>query len=191
MAAKKAKSKPKKSPMKPEKKVSKKASKKTSKSKVSYLPKGFTSITPHLTIRSCAEAIEFYKKAFGAKQLTGMPGPGGKIMHATLRIGDGVIMVNDEFPEMGNKSPQLLEGTPVTIHLYSKKPDAVFEAAVAAGAKVVMPMANQFWGDRYGIVMDPYGHQWSIAAQVEKLSPKQMKKRMEAMMAGPCEEPSS
>lgn len=145
-------------------------------------------MTPHLTIRGCAQAIDYYKKAFGAKELTQMPGPGGLVMHCTLQIGDARIMVNDEFPEMGGKSPASLNGSPVTVHLYVEDADAVFSRAVRAGGREVMPIQDTFWGDRYGVIVDPFGHIWSIATQIAILTPAEIQERM--MSAMPCEEPA-
>jgi uncharacterized glyoxalase superfamily protein PhnB len=142
-------------------------------------------VTPHLTVRNGAEMIEFYKKAFGAVELGRAPGPDGKsIMHATLKIGDSMLFLNDEFPEMGAISPVSLKGSPVTIHLMVEDADKQFAQALAAGAQVVMPLADQFWGDRYGIVKDPSGHMWSIAHHVEDLTPEQIKERMGKAMCG-------
>lgn len=142
-------------------------------------------VTPHLTVRNGAEMIEFYKKAFGAVEMGRAPGPDGKtIMHAALKIGDSMLFLNDEFPEMGAQSPLALKGSPVTIHLMVEDADKQFAQALAAGAQVVMPLADQFWGDRYGIVKDPSGHQWSIAHHVEDLTPEQIKERMAKAMCG-------
>jgi uncharacterized glyoxalase superfamily protein PhnB len=150
------------------------------------IPKGYHTITPALVIRGAADAIEFYKKAFGAKQRGGaMSGPDGKVMHAEIQIGDAVIMVADEFPAMGSKSPQSLGGTGSSLLIYTRDCDALFARATAAGAKVTMPLADQFWGDRYGRVEDPFGHQWEIATHKEDLTPKEMRKRAEAMFSQP------
>jgi PhnB protein len=146
---------------------------------VKRVPDGYHRVTPHLTDRNCTAAIEFYKKAFGAVEKRRAPGPDGKsIMHAELQIGDSVIFLNDEFPEMGALSPLALKGTPVTVHLFVEDADKQYQQALAAGAEVVMPLADQFWGDRYGIVKDPSGHQWSIASHMEDLTPAQMQERM-------------
>jgi PhnB protein len=146
---------------------------------VKRLPDGFHRVTPHLVCRNAAGLIEFYKKAFGAVELGRAPGPDGKsIMHAAIRIGDSIVFLNDEFPEMGAQSPLTTKGTPVTLHLYVEDADKQFQQALAAGAEVVMPLADQFWGDRYGIVRDPSGHQWSIGSHMEELTPDQMKERM-------------
>jgi uncharacterized glyoxalase superfamily protein PhnB len=158
---------------------------KTKSAKPTPIPTGFNTVTPHLTVKGASRAIEFYKNAFGAKEKTRMPGPDGSIMHASLQIGDSMLMLNDEFPQMGAKSPSSLNGSPVTVHLYVKNADAVYNKAVAAGAKVIMPMQNQFWGDRYGVLVDPFGHMWSIASRIEIVTPKSMAKRMAAMKRAP------
>ena len=143
------------------------------------IPDGMHRVTPHLTVRNAAAMIEFYKKAFGAVEGHRAPGPDGKsIMHADIKIGDSKIFLNDEFPEMGAFSPADGKTTPVTLHLMVEDADKHFEQALAAGAEVVMPLADQFWGDRYGIVRDPSGHQWSIAHHVEDLTQQQMQERM-------------
>jgi PhnB protein len=146
---------------------------------VSYIPPGKRTATPHLIIRGAGKAIEFYKKAFGAEELGRMPGPDGQtLMHAEIKIGDSHIFLADEFGEGGVcASPTKLGGTSIVMHLYVKDADAAFNQAVAAGAKVVMPLMNMFWGDRYGQVVDPFGHQWSIATHVEDVPPEEMGKR--------------
>ncbi len=154
--------------------------------KVKPIPEGHHTVTPHLVTRDCAKAIAFYKKAFGAEELFRMPGPGGAIMHAELRIGDSMIYLCDECPDMGAKSPQALSGSPVTMHLYVEDADAAFKRATKAGAEVTMPLADMFWGDRYGQLKDPFGHQWSIATHKEDVPPKEMEKRAAAAMSGGC-----
>jgi uncharacterized glyoxalase superfamily protein PhnB len=145
---------------------------------VKRVPEGFHRVTPHLTVRAAAAMIEFYKKAFGAVEKRRAPGPDGKtIMHAELQIGDSIIFLNDEFPQMGALSPLAAKSTAVTLHLYVEDADKQFQQALAAGAEVVMPLADQFWGDRYGMVRDPSGHQWSIGSHMEDLTPAQMKER--------------
>jgi PhnB protein len=151
---------------------------------VRAIPEGYHSVTPYLIIRDASRAIEFYKKAFGAVELMRFPGPGGKVMHAEIKIGDSPIMLADEAPERGHKSPQTLGGTPVGIAIYIEGVDAVFNRAVAAGAKVVMPVKDQFYGDRSGTLTDPFGHQWTLATHVEDVSPEEMQKRMAAMPQG-------
>ena len=146
---------------------------------VRRVPEGRHRVTAHLTVRNAAEMIEFYKRAFGAEDRHRAPGPDGKtIMHAEIRIGDSTVFLNDEFPEMGAFSPLAGQGTPVTLHLSVEDADKQFEQALSAGAEVVMPLADQFWGDRYGIVKDPSGHHWSIGSHVEDLTPQQMQERM-------------
>jgi PhnB protein len=146
---------------------------------VKRVPQGFHRVTPHLTVRSGATMIEFYKKAFGAEEKRRTPGPDGKsIMHAELRIGDSTIFLNDEFPDMGALSPLASNTTPVTLHLYVEDADKQFQQALSAGAEVVMPLGDQFWGDRYGVVKDPSGHHWSIGSHMEDPTPEQMQERM-------------
>ncbi len=151
---------------------------------VQPIPEGMHSVTPHLVVDGAAAAIEFYKKAFGATEAARMPGPNGKLIHAMVKIGDSNVMLVDEFPEMGGTGPKALKGTPVTMHLYVRDADAVFNSAVAAGAEVRMPMADMFWGDRYGLVIDPFGHQWSIATHKRDLTPEQMAAEMQAHPPG-------
>lgn len=150
---------------------------------VKPIPDGMHSITPHLVCAGAAEAIDFYKKAFGAVELTRLPAPDGKLMHGAVRIGDSVVMLTEERAEWGSLGPLKLKGTPVTIHLYVADADAAFAQAVAAGATPRMPVAEMFWGDRYGQVADPFGHLWSIATHVRDLSPEQMQQGMLKMMA--------
>lgn len=150
------------------------------------VPEGYHTITPHLTVRGAAEAIAFYQKAFGAKEIHRSLGPGGSVMHAELQIGSSRLLLNDEYPEMGVRGPQSIGGTPVTLHLFVEDADALFNQAVQAGAKVAMPMADMFWGDRYGQVSDPYGHRWSIASRMHHLTPEQMRKAGEEAMAHMC-----
>lgn len=170
-------------------KVAKKAAKrktaarKPARRKVEAVPKAYGSLTPGLAIRGAADAIAFYEKAFGAKELSRMPGPGGKLMHAEVRIGDRVLMLGDEAPEMGSPSPQTLGGSAVALVHYVKDVDAVFARAVASGAKPLFPPTDMFWGDRYGQVVDPFGHRWSIATRKADLTPRQMAKGMDEWMA--------
>ncbi len=148
------------------------------------IPDGFHAITPHLVVRDASAAIEFYKKAFGADELHRSMGPDGKsIIHATLKIGDSMLMLNDEFPEWQCHGPQSTGGTPVTIHLYVTDVDTVYQQAVDAGATATMPVMDAFWGDRYGKLKDPFGHEWSIATHTETVTPEQMKQRAEAFFA--------
>ena len=155
----------------------------SAKSSVNPIPDGFHTVTPHLICAGAAEAIEFYKKAFGAVELSRMPGPDGKIMHATIRIGDSVIMLNEEMPQWESFGPKHFKGSPVKIHLYVENVDDVFEKAVRAGAKITMPLDDMFWGDRYGKLEDPFGHDWSIATHVLEVSPEEMQKGMEEMVS--------
>lgn len=127
-------------------------------------------LSPHLVCRGAAQAITFYEKALGATELVRMAAPDGRLMHACLRINGATVMLVDEFPEMGNHSPLALKGTPVTMHLMVADVDAVTARAVAAGARVIMPVADMFWGDRYGVVEDPFGHRWSIATRLKTVT---------------------
>ena len=151
------------------------------------IPSGFHTITPHLVIKGAAEAIEFYKRAFGAEEIISdaLPGANGqmKIGHAALQFGDSKLFLADEFPEMASVGPG--GSSPVTLHLYVTDADATFARAVEAGATVAMPLADMFWGDRYGKLVDPFGHHWSIAEHLEDLTPEQMQERMAAAMGGP------
>src|SRR5436190_1859723 len=145
------------------------------------VPEGHHTVTPHLTVRGAARAIDFYRRAFGAEEVMRMPSRDGtKLMHAHLRIGDSAILLNDEFPEMGGRSPEALGGTPTTIHLYVSDADQVFARAVAAGAQVRMPLQDMFWGDRYGQIVDPFGHVWAIATHKEDLTPEEIARRAAA-----------
>jgi PhnB protein len=138
---------------------------------VKPIPEGYHTITPYLVVGGAAEAIEFYKRAFGAVELTRALTPDGtKIMNASIKIGDSIIMLNDEFPEMNCKGPLTLGGSPFNLHIYVEDADAVFEQAVAAGATITMPIADMFWGDRYGSVTDPFGHNWGIATHKREMT---------------------
>lgn len=162
------------------KKLKQKATKKIAvkrKKKVLAVPKGYHSITPYLIINNAAEAIDFYKEAFGAKEVMRMEHPSGKIGHAELKIGDAKIMLADEYPEMDARSPQAYGGSPVGIHLYIKNVDTIVEKAVAAGARVIRPVQNMFYGDRSGALEDPYGHKWHVSTHIEDVSTAKMKKR--------------
>jgi PhnB protein len=161
-----------------------KARAKPAKRKVKPIPDGYHTETPYLTVDNAAAAIEFYKKAFGAKELFRMPGPGGKIGHAELQIGTSRIMLADESPEMGSRAPRTLGGSPVALMLYVPDVDTVFTRAVAAGAKETRPVKNQFYGDRSGNLDDPFGHKWIISTHIEDVPPKEMEKRMKVAMAG-------
>ncbi|MFQ5599822.1 MAG: VOC family protein [Candidatus Krumholzibacteriia bacterium] len=141
---------------------------------VKPIPDGFHTVTPHIVVDNASEAIDFYKKAFNAEEIMSMPAPDGKIMHALIKIGDSFVMLNDEFPDMGAKGPKSIGGTGVTLSLYVEEVDKVFERAANAGAEVVMPVADQFWGDRYGMLKDPYGHQWAVATHKSDLTHEQI-----------------
>jgi PhnB protein len=150
---------------------------------VKPIPDGYHSITPYLTVRDAARAIEFYKQAFGAKERGLRKGPDGKVMHAELMIGDSIIMLADEFPEFGTLSPESIGGSPMGLHIYVDGVDAAFDRAVKAGAQVEMPVMDQFWGDRYGKLKDPFGHKWSIATHTKDLSMDEMQHGMDEATA--------
>jgi PhnB protein len=145
------------------------------------IPQGMHSVTPHLICAGAAKAIEFYKEAFGATEEARLPGPDGRLMHAAVKIGDSQVMLVDEMPEWGALGPKSLKGSPVTIHLYVDDVDAFVARAVSAGAKVTMPVADQFWGDRYGKLEDPFGHHWSVATHVRDVSMEDAQKAMRQM----------
>jgi len=149
---------------------------------VKPVPEGYHTLTPFLTVRDAVRAIEFYKQAFGAVERGVAKGPDGKVMHAELKIGDSIIMLSDEYPEFGSLSPQSSGGTGMGLHIYLDGVDAAFERAVKAGAKVDMPVMDQFWGDRYGKLTDPFGHKWSIATHTKDLSMDEMKRGMDEAM---------
>ena len=148
---------------------------------VKPIPEGMHALTPHLVCANAAAAIEFYKRAFGAIELSRLPGPGGKLMHAALRINGAMLMLNDEFPDHGVTGPQPGQTSPVTIHFFVPDVDAAIRRAETAGATVVMPAQDMFWGDRYGIVKDPFGHRWSLATHQRDLSPQQIQEGMAKM----------
>lgn len=180
-AAKSKKTSAKKKVLKKVKKAVKKVVKKTKavrkKKKVTAIPKGYHSITPYLIVNNAAEAIQFYKKIFGAKEVMRMDQPSGKIGHAELKIGDAKIMLADECPEMNARSPRAYSGSPVSIHLYIKNVDDVVKKAVASGAKLIRPAQDMFYGDRSGAVEDPYGHMWYVSTHIEDVSMAKMRKR--------------
>jgi PhnB protein len=151
--------------------------------KVRPIPEGYHAVTPNLVIRDAAVAIDFYKKAFGASELMRKLGPGGKITHGEIKIGDSIVFICDEFPDMGCKSVQGYGGSPVGMYLYVPDVDATFKAAVAAGAAVKMAPNDAFWGDRYAYVNDPFGISWSIATHVEDVSPEEMERRAAAFFS--------
>lgn len=150
---------------------------------VKPIPDGYHTVTPHLTIRNAAKAIEFYKQAFGAKERGVMHGPDGKVMHAELQIGDSIVMLADEFPEFGALAPESVGNSSSGLHIYVDNVDEAFARALKAGAQTEMPVVDQFWGDRYGKLRDPFGHKWSIATHVKDMSADDMKRSMEDAMA--------
>ena len=154
------------------------------------IPDGHRTVTPYLTVQGAAKAIEFYKRAFGAHDEGRMDSPDGKrVIHAEIRIGDSMVMLSDEFPGMGPRSPQVLGGTTASIFLYVPDVDASFKRAVDAGAKALMPPTDMFWGDRFGKLVDPFGHEWAMATHQEDLSDEEIRKRGAAAMANmgqPC-----
>lgn len=152
--------------------------------KVKSIPDGYHTVTPYLIIKNAANALEFYKNAFGAKELFRMPGPDGRVMHAEIKIGDSRIMLADECPEMNARSPQALGGSPVSLLLYVENVDTFFNQAVSAGAKVDRPVKDQFYGDRSGSLSDPYGHAWHVATHVEDVPPAELQKRAASMCQG-------
>jgi PhnB protein len=146
------------------------------------IPEGYHSVTPYLIVNGAAKAIDFYKRAFGAVELMRMPGPDGKIGHAEIRIGDSAIMLADEHPQMGYRSPQSLGGSAVSLMVYVERVDDVFGRAVAGGAKELQAIKNQFYGDRSGTLQDPFGHTWTVATHVEDVPPEEMRRRAEKFM---------
>lgn len=145
---------------------------------VKPIPEGMHTVTPYLVCAGAAEAIDFYQAAFGAEELSRLPGPDGKIMHAALRIGNSVVMMTEEAPDWNSLGPQALKGTPVTIHLYVPDVDDCFARAVKAGARQIIPVNDMFWGDRYGVVEDPFGHRWSMATHTRDLTPEELRKAL-------------
>jgi PhnB protein len=151
---------------------------------VQAIPAGYAGVTAYLVIRGAARALDYYKKAFGAKELMRFPGENGTIGHAEIRIGDGVVMLADEMPDSPYKSPEAFGGTAVSLMFYVSDVDAQFAKAIAAGGTVQRAVQDQFYGDRTGTLVDPFGHIWTIATHIEDVSPEEMRKRMDAMMAG-------
>jgi PhnB protein len=147
------------------------------------VPEGYHTVTPYLAVDDAAEAIEFYKTAFGAKERVRMDAPGGKIGHAELEIGDSLVMLSDPFPQASAKPPSELGGTSAGVFMYVEDVDSVVKQAVDAGATVTMEVADQFWGDRFGSITDPFGHSWSIATHVEDVPPEEMAERAKSAMA--------
>jgi PhnB protein len=152
-------------------------------SEVSYIPKGYNTVTPYLVIKGAAKAIDYYKNVFGATVVVRMDGPGGTVGHAELQIGDSRIMLADENPQMGNRSAESIGGSPVSLYVYLPDCDKVVNKAADAGAKVLKPVADQFYGDRSGFIQDPFGHLWGIATHKEDVSAEEMKERMKKMQA--------
>lgn len=150
--------------------------------KAKAIPDGYHGATPYLVVKDAAKALEFYQKAFGAKEVMRMGEPGGRIGHAEIKIGEALVMLSDEFPDFGNLGPQSIGGTPVSMMLYVEDVDGFVNKAVAAGAKILKPVENQFWGDRTSLLQDPFGHKWYFATHVEDVAPEEMKKRSEEFM---------
>jgi PhnB protein len=151
--------------------------KRAARKRVSAVPKGFTTVTPYLIVRGAGRALDFYTKAFGAKEKVRMAMSSGVVMHAEMKVGDSMVMLSEENIEWGAKSPETLGGTCAQVMLYVKSVDAFVERAAAAGATVIMPAADMFWGDRFAKLVDPFGHQWSVATHIEDVSPREMRKR--------------
>jgi PhnB protein len=151
------------------------------------IPDGYRTVTPYLTVTGAAQALDFYKQAFGAQEVERMTGPDGQsVMHAEIRIGDSIVMLSDEFPQMGSRSPQTLGGTTASVFLYVPDVDTAFQRAIDAGAKATMAPTDMFWGDRFGKLVDPFGHEWGMATHKEDLGPEEIRKRGAAAMASMC-----
>ena len=152
--------------------------------KVSYIPKGYNSVTPYLIVKGAAQAIDYYKKVFGATEVMRMPGPDGKIGHAELKIGDSNVMLADENPSMGlgHTSAATIGGSPISLYVYLPNVDDVIKRATTEGAKILKPVEDQFYGDRTGFIQDPFGHLWGVATHIEDVAPKDMEARMKKMM---------
>lgn len=148
---------------------------------VRAIPEGYHTVTPYLFVKGAANAIDYYKNVFGATERMRMPGPNSTVMHAELQIGDSIVMLADEHPQMGARSPQSIGGTGSSLHVYVQDVDSVSQKAVDAGAQLLRPVKDQFYGDRSGTIVDPFGHIWSIATHIEDVSPEEMRKRMAAM----------
>lgn len=152
-------------------------------SKVKVIPEGHRTVTPYLAIKNAADALEFYKKAFGVTERYRLTMPDGRVGHAEIHLGDSIVMLSDEFPEYGGKAPAALGGSPVSIHLYVEDVDAFFKRALAAGATERKPVMDQFYGDRSGQIEDPFGHLWWVATHKEDVAPEEMQRRVQAMFA--------
>ena len=163
-------------------KKSKQAKKsKPKKAKIDPVPKGFRTVTPYLSINGAAAAIDWYKKAFGAREIVREPTPDGKLMHAQIRIGDSILMMSDVFPGASSQSPDVLGNSSVTLQVYVKNVDKLWQQAVDAGAKITMPLDNVFWGERYGQLTDPFGHHWSLSEQIKMSKAERDEKQKQAM----------
>lgn len=149
------------------------------------IPKGFTTVTPYLVIEGAGQAIDFYKRAFGAEEVTRMPGPDGNVMHAEIRIGGCMVMLGEACPERGHPGAKALKGSPVSIMLYVDDSDAVVARAEKAGAKVTQPVTDMFWGDRYGTLEDPFGHKWGVATHVRDVTEAEIAEAMRKMAQQP------
>jgi PhnB protein len=159
---------------------------KAGKKKVKPIPKGYRTVTPYLSVKGAKDAIRFYKKVFGATERMRFPMPGGLVGHCELKIGDTIVMLADEFPDMGFSAPGTVGGTPVILHMYVENVDRLFAKAIKNGATAQRPVQDQFYGDRSGTFQDPFGHLWSVSSQIEKLSTKEMMRRMKAMGGPPA-----
>ncbi len=153
----------------------------TKKSSLSSVPKDFGTVTPYLVIDGAARAMEFYKKAFGAKELQRTAAPDGKLIHGRIKVGNSIVLMSDEFPGAEARSPSSIGTTTVTLHIYTDDVDKLWEQALAAGARIALPIDNTFWGERYGQLVDPFGHRWSISMQI-KMDPKEMEAKRKAAM---------
>jgi len=151
---------------------------------VSKIREGFNTLSPYLVVDGAEKAIEFYKKVFGAEVVDISKGPDGKVMNAQIKIGNSMMMLNDEFPDYGAVGPLKLGGSPVTIHVSVEDVDSIWNKAVAAGVEITMPLADQFWGDRYGSFKDPFGHKWSVSTHIADPTPEEMEEEMKKAMAG-------
>jgi len=151
--------------------------------KVPAIPKGYHTVTPSIVVAGAAKALDFYKQAFGAEEIMRFPGPDGTLMHAEIRIGDSVIMMGDEMPEQGGRGPKSIGGSPVSFFIYGDNVDAAWKRAVDAGAREIMPLADQFWGDRTGCLEDPFGHKWWLAQHIQDLTPEELQRNAESFFS--------